>query len=79
MITGEEIKNARKRIGMTQEQLAEYLNISLRQMSRMENDENLERYDKFLHLLVVLELYEPVKKDVWEDSEDDVKISKSKK
>lgn len=79
MITGEEMKNARKKIGKTQEQLAEELDISSRQLSRLENVENLERYDKFLQFVVTLELYEPVKKDVWGDSEDDVKISKSEK
>lgn len=68
MITGEEMKNARKKIGKTQEQLAEELDISSRQLSRLENVENLERYDKFLQLVVTLELYEPVKKDVWGDS-----------
>ena len=54
MITGEEMKNARKKIGKTQEQLAEELDISSRKLSRLENDKNLERYDKFLQLVVTL-------------------------
>lgn len=63
MITGEEMKNARHKIGKTQEQLADELGYSLRQISRFENNEYLERYDKFLQLIVVLELYEPVKEE----------------
>ena len=43
MITGEEMRNARKRMGKTQEQLADEMDISLRQISRFENDENLHR------------------------------------
>lgn len=59
MITGEEMKKARKKIGKTQEQLAEEMSISLRQLSRFENNEYLERYDKFLQLVVTLRLYKP--------------------
>ena len=68
MITGEEMKNARKKIGKTQEQLAEELDISSRKLSRLENDKNLERYDKFLQLVVTFELYKPVKEEVEVDS-----------
>ena len=68
MITGEEMKNARKKIGKTQEQLAEELDISSRKLIRLENDKNLERYDKFLQLVVTLELYKPVKEEVEVDS-----------
>lgn len=57
MITGEEMRNARKRMGKTQEQLADEMDISLRQISRFENDENLRRYEKFLELVVALDLY----------------------
>ncbi|MGN0378992.1 MAG: helix-turn-helix domain-containing protein [Butyrivibrio sp.] len=60
MITGEEMKKARRKIGKTQEQLAEEMNISLRQLSRFENNEYLERYDKFLQLVVALQLYKPI-------------------
>lgn len=63
MITGEEIKNARHKIGKTQEQLADETDYSLRQISRVENDKYLKRYDKFLQLIVALELYEPVKEE----------------
>lgn len=63
MINGEQMKNARRRIGKTQEQLADEVDISQRQLSRFENNENLERYDKFLQLVETLGLYEPVKKE----------------
>ncbi len=63
MITGEEIKNARHKIGKIQEQLADETDYSLRQISRFENDKYLKRYDKFLQLIVTLELYEPVKEE----------------
>ena len=60
MITGEEIKNARQRIGKTLEELADEMDYSPRQLSRFEKNENLVRYDKFLQLIVALELYKPV-------------------
>ena len=60
MITGEEMRKARRKNGKTQEQLAEEMNISLRQLSRFENNEYLERYDKFLQLVVALQLYKPI-------------------
>lgn len=63
MITGEKIKNARRKIGKTQEQIADETDYSLRQISRFENDRYLKRYDKFLQLIVALELYEPVKEE----------------
>lgn len=56
-------KNARHKIGKTQEQLADETDYSLRQISRFENDKYLKRYDKFLQLIVALELYEPVKEE----------------
>ena len=63
MITGEKIKNARRKIGKTQEQIVDETDYSLRQISRFENDRYLKRYDKFLQLIVALELYEPVKEE----------------
>ena len=63
MITGEEMRKARKRMGKTQEQLADEMDISLRQISRFENDENLQRYDKFLELVVALDLYKRNEED----------------
>ena len=62
MITGEEIKNARQRIGKILEELADETDYSPRQLSRFEKNENLVRYDKFLKLIVALELYKPVQK-----------------
>lgn len=72
MITGEEIKKARKKIGKTQEQLAEETGFSLRQISRLENNEYLERYDKFLQLVVTLQLYEPIKEYTEETQLDEI-------
>ena len=63
MITGEEMRNARKRMGKTQEQLADDMDISLRQISRFENDKNLRRYKKFLELVVALDLYKRNEED----------------
>lgn len=63
MITGDEIRNARRKVGKTQEQLADEMNISQRQLSRFENNENLRRYDKFLQLVVTLDLYKPTKEE----------------
>lgn len=63
MITGDEIRNARRKVGKTQEQLADEMNISQRQLSRFENNENLRRYDKFLQLVVILDLYKPTKEE----------------
>lgn len=67
MITGEEMRKARKKIGKTQEQLADEMDISLRQLSRFENNEYLRRYDKFLQLLVTLELYKPIEQEKEEE------------
>ena len=63
MITGEEMRNARKRMGKTQEQLADEMDISLRQISRFENDKNLRRYKKVLELVVALDLYKRNEED----------------
>lgn len=63
MITGDEIRNARRKVGKTQEQLADEMDISQRQLSRFENNENLRRYDKFLQLVVTLDLYKPTKEE----------------
>ena len=63
MITGDALKKARRKMGKTQEQLSEVIDYSSRQISRFENNKNLEKYDKFLQLVVELKLYEPVKKE----------------
>lgn len=39
------------------------MDISLRQISRFENDENLRRYEKFLELVVALDLYKRNEED----------------
>jgi hypothetical protein len=51
--------------------LADEMDYSPRQLSRFENNENLERYDKFLQLVVTLELYRPVEKTKEEKTEVD--------
>lgn len=51
MINGSDMRDARKRIGKTQEQLAEEVNISPRKLSRFENGKSLARYNAFLKLL----------------------------
>ena len=63
MITGEALKGARRKIGKTQEELSESIDYSSRQISRFENNKNLGKYDKFLQLVVELNLYKPVKED----------------
>ena len=56
MITGEQMKKARIKIGKTQEQLADEMNMSQRKLSRFENNLNLQRYDEFVNLLLTLGL-----------------------
>lgn len=63
MITGEALKEARRKIGKTQEELSESIDYSSRQISRFENNKNLGKYDKFFQLVVELNLYKPVKED----------------
>lgn len=63
MITGNEIKDARRKLGKTQEQLADEIDISQRQLSRFENDQSLKKYGKFLHLVETLKLYKPINDD----------------
>lgn len=76
MITGEELKQARKKLGKTQEQVAEEMEISLRRLSRLENNVNLQRYNEFLELVVTLELYKRNEgKNEEEQQEDDIKNS----
>lgn len=55
-ITGEDIKEARKRVGMTQENLAEETDFSLRQISRFERNENLNKLNKYFRLFQMLHI-----------------------
>ena len=50
------IKEKRKRLGFTQEQMANKLNISLRQYVRIDNEEDLPRRDILNQLIDIFEL-----------------------
>ena len=50
------IKEKRKRLGYTQEQVATELNISLRQYVRIDNEEDLPRRDVLNKLISLFEL-----------------------
>ena len=55
-ITGADIKEARKRVGLTQENLAEETDFSLRQISRFERNENLCKLNKYFRLFQMLDI-----------------------
>lgn len=50
------IKEKRKKMGFTQEQMAEILNISLRQYVRIDKEEDLPRRDILNKLIYLLDL-----------------------
>ena len=50
------IKEKRKMLGLTQEQMAEKLNISLRQYVRIDKEEDLPRRDILNKLILLLDL-----------------------
>lgn len=50
------IKEKRKMLGLTQEQMAEKLNISLRQYVRIDKEEDLPRRDILNKLIVLFDL-----------------------
>ena len=50
------IKEKRKKLGYTQEQMANELNISLRQYVRIDNEEDLPRRDILKNLITELDL-----------------------
>lgn len=50
------IKEKRKKLGFTQEQIADKLNISLRQYVRIDNEEDLPRRDILNKLIILLEM-----------------------
>lgn len=50
------IKEKRKNLGLTQEQMANKLNISLRQYVRIDNEEDLPRRDILNKLIVFFKL-----------------------
>ena len=50
------IKEKRKELGFTQEQIADKLNISLRQYVRIDNEEDLPRRDILNKLIILFEM-----------------------
>lgn len=50
------IKEKRKLLGLTQEQMAEKLNISLRQYARIDKEEDLPRRDILNKLILLFDL-----------------------
>lgn len=50
------IKEKRKELGLTQEQMSKILNISLRQYIRIDNEEDLPRRDVLKNLIKELKL-----------------------
>ena len=50
------IKEKRRELGFTQEQIADKLNISLRQYVRIDNEEDLPRRDILNKLIILLEM-----------------------
>lgn len=53
-IKGADIREARKRAGLTQENLAEATEFSPRQIGRFESDENLIKLNKYFRLFTML-------------------------
>lgn len=54
MITGKNIRQTRKEIGLTQEMFAERTGFSPRMISRFENDENMGKINKYFKLFSCL-------------------------
>ena len=50
------IKEKRKQLGYTQEQIADKLNISLRQYVRIDNEEDLPRRDILNNLIILFNM-----------------------
>lgn len=55
-ITGEQLRIARKRVGLTQEDLADETDFSVRQIARFESNENLKKLNKYYNLFISLSL-----------------------
>lgn len=56
MITGKDLKEARQRKHLSQEEVAELSGYSVRQISRMENDMNIGQLQRNVELLACLDL-----------------------
>ena len=56
MITGKDLKEARQRKRLSQEEVAELSGYSVRQISRLENDNNIVQLQRNMKLLSCLDL-----------------------
>ena len=56
MITGKDLKEARQRKRLSQEEVAELSGYSVRQISRLENDNNIVQLQRNMKLLACLDL-----------------------
>lgn len=56
MITGKDLKEARQRKHLSQEEVAELSGYSVRQISRLENDNNIVQLQRNVKLLSCLDL-----------------------
>lgn len=70
MITGEWLREARLKLGLTQDEVAYRTDFSTRQIGRFENDENLQKCNKYFALFRVLQLEDSKMKNT--ESEEDV-------
>ena len=61
MITGKELKEARLRKRLTQEEVADLAGYSVRQISRLENDINITQLQRNVDLLRCLDLIDITK------------------
>ena len=61
MITGKELKEARLRKRLTQEEVADLAGYSVRQISRLENDINITQLQRNVELLRCLDLIDITK------------------
>ena len=53
-IRGEDLRQARKKAGLTQEKVADETEFSQRQISRFERNENLGKLNKYFKLFMML-------------------------
>ncbi len=56
MITGRDLREARQRKNLTQEEVADMAKYSVRQISRLENDINIVQLQRNVELLLCLDL-----------------------
>ncbi len=56
MITGRDLREAREKKNLTQEEVADMVKYSVRQISRLENDVNIAQLQRNVELLLCLDL-----------------------